>query len=193
MAGSKSFARKASRTFEFASTSVEATQALGERLGALLRAGDVVALRGELGSGKTTLVQGIARGAGVGSSAVKSPTFVLMREYGGPVPLIHIDGYRLSGAPQAAWLDVEMLFSSEKITLIEWAERLEGLLPADHLELDLSHVSTNRRRIGVRGSGARGAELAAALQTAAEQLQPEPAADDADETPAEGASDAPGD
>lgn len=181
MGASKSSVRKASRTFEFTSSSVEATQDLGERLGILLRAGDVLALHGELGSGKTTLVQGIARGAGCESRAVKSPTFVLMREHAGRTPLIHIDGYRLSGAPQAAWLDIEMLFSLEKITLIEWAERLEGLLPPDHLELALSHVSTNRRRIVVTGAEARGAEIVAQLQAVAAELQAAHAKDEKDE------------
>ena len=174
MGASKTSARKASRTFEFTSVTVEATQSLGERLGGLLRAGDVLALHGELGSGKTTLVQGIARGAGCEPRAVRSPTFVLMREYAGRAPLIHIDGYRLSGAPQAAWLDIEQLFAPEKITVIEWAERLEGLLPDDHLELALSHVSTNRRRIAVTGTGARSAEMASQLEAAAADLQPAP-------------------
>ena len=167
MGASKPSARPATHTFEFVSASVEATQALGERLGRLLRAGDVVALRGELGSGKTTLVQGLARGAGCEPRAVKSPTFVLVREYPGPTPLTHIDAYRLTAAPQAAWLDLETLFSPEKVTLIEWADRFEGLLPEDHLELHLSHVSTNRRRITAAAAAARGAELVAALRAEA--------------------------
>ncbi len=147
------------------SRSVEETQAFGERLGRRLRPGDVVALRGELGTGKTTLIQGIAKGLGLDPAVVKSPTFVLVREY--PVPsavgagpsgdatVAHVDGYRLSGAPAAAWLDMELIVSPAKITLIEWAERFEGLLPDDHLEVRLEHVSTNRRRLTLIPHGAR--------------------------------------
>src|SRR3990167_3938844 len=90
---------------ELVSGSVEETQAVGERLGRWLRAGDVVALRGELGSGKTTLVQGIARGLEREPGSIKSPTFVLMREYPGEVPLIHVDGYRLSGGRKSTRLN----------------------------------------------------------------------------------------
>ena len=141
------------------SSSVEETQAFGEKLGRALRAGDVVALHGELGTGKTTLIQGLARGLGLGADAVKSPTFVLMREYPGAVPLIHIDGYRLEGAPSVAWLDLDLMFSPQKITVIEWAERFEGLLPEDAVALHLAHVSANRRRITVSGTGLRSRDV----------------------------------
>lgn len=162
---------------EFASGSVEETQALGERLGRLLQAGDVVALYGELGSGKTTLMQGIAKGLGRQPQTIKSPTFVLMREYppgpsstvaegtGGAIPLIHLDGYRLQGTSAAAWLDVELLFSPRKITVIEWAERFGNLLPPEHLAVHLEHVSANRRRIRASAHGARVATLLDGLRT----------------------------
>ncbi|MBI4343886.1 MAG: tRNA (adenosine(37)-N6)-threonylcarbamoyltransferase complex ATPase subunit type 1 TsaE [Candidatus Omnitrophica bacterium] len=159
MAGSRPSSPAASGTFELTTASSEETQAFGERLGKLLQAGDVLALRGDLGSGKTTLIQGLAKGLGLGPDAVKSPTFVLMREYPGPTPLIHVDGYRLEGAPAAAWLDVDWLFSPGKITVVEWAERFEGLLPPQMLQLRLSHVSANRRRITVAPSGTRAADV----------------------------------
>ncbi len=143
----------ASESAERVSGSVEETQALGERLGRWLRAGDVVALRGELGAGKTTLVQGIARGLGRAPGSIKSPTFVLMREYPGDIPLIHVDGYRLSGAPAAAWLDLELLLDPRKITLIEWADRFDELLPERRLIVELNHVSANRRRLRVSTAG----------------------------------------
>ena len=143
----------------FLSGSVEETQAFGERIGRLLRAGDVVALQGELGSGKTTLIQGVARGLGRDPGTIKSPTFVLVREYPGDVPLVHVDGYRLDGPPSASWLDVDLIFSPQKITLIEWAERFAGLLPEHHLAVRLSHVSTNRRRLQLVPFGERAAEL----------------------------------
>jgi len=145
-------------------SSAEETQALGERLGRALRAGDVVALQGELGSGKTTLIQGLARGLGRGPDTVKSPTFVLMREYPGEIPLIHIDGYRLSGAPQVSWLDTDLMFSPHKITVIEWAERFEGLLPEQHVAIHLAHVSANRRRLRVTATGTRATAILRQLQ-----------------------------
>ena len=149
---------------EVTTGSVEETQALGERIGRVLRAGDVVALYGELGSGKTTLIQGIAHGLELDPERVKSPTFVIMREYPGEVPLVHIDGYRLEGAPAVAWLDVDLIFSPQKITVIEWAERFEGLLPDPRLEVRLAHVSTNRRRISLLAIGARAAAIVTQLK-----------------------------
>lgn len=134
---------------EFVSGSVEETQDFGARVGRLLRAGDVVALYGVLGTGKTTFVQGLAQGLGRDPDTIKSPTFVLMREYPGAIPLIHVDGYRLEGAPAVSWLDLDLIFSPAKVTVIEWAERFSDLLPEAHLEVRLSHVSTNRRRIVV--------------------------------------------
>ena len=142
------------------SGSVEDTQALGEQIGAALRPGDVVALRGELGSGKTTIIQGIAKGLGCDPGAVKSPTFVLMHEYPGTIPVVHVDGYRLEGPASVAWLDIDLIFSRNKVTLIEWAERFAELLPADRLELHLSHVSANRRKIALVPYGARATEVA---------------------------------
>ncbi len=189
---------------ELVTGSVEETQAFGERLGRALRAGDVVALFGELGSGKTTLIQGIAQGLGRDAARIKSPTFVLMREYppvpsgqgaarpgdregraggaGGGTPLVHIDGYRLSGAPAAAWLDIEQIFSPHKITLIEWAERFEGLLPASYVGVRLRHVSAHRRAITVAAHGARAEEIARVAQAAASVEQPAPSADGKDST-----------
>ncbi|MBI4341960.1 MAG: tRNA (adenosine(37)-N6)-threonylcarbamoyltransferase complex ATPase subunit type 1 TsaE [Candidatus Omnitrophica bacterium] len=158
----------------FLSGSVEETQAFGERIGRLLRAGDVVALQGELGSGKTTLIQGVARGLGRDPGTIKSPTFVLVREYPGDVPLVHVDGYRLDGPPSASWLDVDLIFSPQKITLIEWAERFAGLLPEHHLAVRLSHVSTNRRRLQLVPFGERAAELAAHLEQSREEAHDAP-------------------
>ncbi len=160
---------------EHISHSVEETRAFGERLGHLLQPGDVLALSGELGSGKTTLIQGMAQGLGLDSALIKSPTFVLMREYQGPIPVVHIDGYRLEGASAVSWLDVDLMFSPQKITLIEWAERFEGLLPEWHLDIHLSHVSTHRRRIiVVLQEGARAAQMVAELRQLATR-NPQPA------------------
>ena len=160
---------------EWTSGSVDQTHALGEQMGRVLRVGDVVAMYGELGSGKTTLIQGMARGLGRDPQAIKSPTFVLMREYPGEPAIVHIDGYRLEGASAAAWLDLELIFSPHKITFIEWAERFTGLLPADHLAIQLMHVSANRRKFQLSGTGDRGRDLATQLRSVVAAPQ-EPAA-----------------
>lgn len=152
--------------FELVSGSVEETRAFGEYLGRLFAPGDVVALYGELGSGKTTLVQGIAQGLGLQPRRIKSPTFVLMREYPGEAAtLVHLDGYRLEGPPAVSWLDMDLMFAPSKITLIEWAERFEGLLPPDYLAIRLEHVSANRRRIALLPQGERARTVAEQART----------------------------
>ena len=158
--------RKSGAAVEITSGSVEETQALGECLGGALQPGDVVALSGELGSGKTTFIQGLARGLGLDPQAVKSPTFVLMREYPGETPLVHVDGYRLEGPPSVSWLDLDLIFSPRKVTVIEWAERFGPLLPEPHLAVQLSHVSANRRRLNFVLSGPRADALAERLRSA---------------------------
>jgi tRNA threonylcarbamoyladenosine biosynthesis protein TsaE len=168
--------KSAEPVFELVSGSVDETRAFGEHLGRALQPGDVAALFGELGSGKTTLIQGIAQGLGFQPQQIKSPTFVLMREYPGGVTLVHLDGYRLEGPPAASWLDLEPVFAPSKITLIEWAERFEGLLPPDHLAIRLEHVSANRRRLSLWPQGERARAIAA--RVAASSLQP-PASSDA--------------
>jgi tRNA threonylcarbamoyladenosine biosynthesis protein TsaE len=139
--------------WEVTTRSPEETQALGRRLGEALAPGMVVALIGELGSGKTTLIQGIAAGLGVDPSTVKSPTFVLLREYKGRVPVVHIDGYRLEGDAAMLWLDLDWVFSREKVTLIEWADRCAGCLPADHVEIRLAHKTATQRLLSFRPHG----------------------------------------
>ncbi len=156
-----------SSTMEFTSKSVEETHAFGERLGALLVGGDVLALVGQLGAGKTTLVQGLAKGLGVDPQQVKSPTFVLLREYAGRVPLVHIDGYRLDGGDSVVWLDLEWIFSRRKVTVIEWADRLTDCLPPEPLELQLAHKTTNQRSMTLVPHGARAEQLVEQLRVAA--------------------------
>ena len=169
MAKSARSSQSASHTFELLAKSVEETQQFGERLGGVLQPGDVVALLGELGSGKTTLVQGLAKGLGVDPAKVKSPTFILLREYAGRVGLIHIDGYRVEGDASVVWLDLEWVFSPTKVTVIEWADRIAGCLPEDYVELRLAHQTTNQRRISVIPHGPRAAQLMASLDRPAHE------------------------
>lgn len=116
--------------------SAEATVRLGEELGKRLRGGDVVALFGNLGAGKTTLVKGIARGMGVASEA-RSPTFTLIHEHAGEPPLYHIDLYRLAGEQEAEALGVEEYLYGEGVTVVEWADRMPNLLPDERLDIEL--------------------------------------------------------
>ncbi len=159
--------QQASDIFERLSKSPEATEQFGEQLGRLLRAGDVVALVGDLGSGKTTLVRGLAKGVGIDPQRVKSPTFILLREYPGPVPLIHMDGYRVGEAPVAIWDDLDWVFSPHKITVIEWGDLVRECLPDDVLELQLAHKSANQRTIRAIAHGPRSQQVAEAWRQAA--------------------------
>src|SRR2546422_10930203 len=110
-------------------TSPEATDAAGERLGATLGAGDVVALTGELGAGKTVFVQGLVRALG-GTSGATSPTFVLVNEYRGRLSGHHVDAYRTSTLTELLDLGLEELIDGGGVTVIEWGERLEPAGPA---------------------------------------------------------------
>jgi tRNA threonylcarbamoyladenosine biosynthesis protein TsaE len=143
------------------SESREATLRAGEALGRRLGAGDVVALTGELGSGKTVFIQGACAGLGV-REPVTSPTFTLMQEYRGRLPVYHFDFYRLESVREIADLDPAAAFEAGGVCFIEWAERGRPLLPDGRIEVELSHVVENgrpvpdRRRILIRTAGERG-------------------------------------
>ncbi len=118
-------------------TSPEQTFALGERLGAAAAPGTVVALVGDLGVGKTLFAQGVGRGLGV-PGLVTSPTFVLMRVHeGGRLPLVHADIYRLCDEDEAEHIGLPEALEADSVALVEWADQLPGLLPADHLRVML--------------------------------------------------------
>lgn len=114
--------------------SPEETWALAAELANELAPGTVIALHGDLGSGKTCLVQGLAAALGI-DEPVTSPTYTLIGEYQGRLPLHHIDLYRLSGPEEAVGLGLDEYFDADGITAIEWAERAEGLLPPDLLHI----------------------------------------------------------
>lgn len=137
------------------SDSEERTRRMGEELASRLRAGDVVALTGELGSGKTTFVQGLAAGLGVPAGRVASPSFVLVREYQGRIPLYHADLFRLEGLADAETVGLEEYFEAGGVTVIEWANRIPELLPEDHLEVafEVSGPSERRLRLIPHGKG----------------------------------------
>jgi tRNA threonylcarbamoyladenosine biosynthesis protein TsaE len=130
----------------------EETEALGEQLASFLMPGDILALYGELGAGKTCLVRGIARGLGIDEGCVASPSFTLINEYPGRVPLIHLDGYRLDSAEAFVELGLEDYFEGEGILVIEWAEKVPNL-PADRIDIAIQWVDENRRYFRVRARG----------------------------------------
>jgi len=107
--------------------------AFGKRFGATLRPGDVVALSGELGAGKTHLVKGIAAAWGVDPDTVSSPTFTIAHEYAGRTPVHHLDLYRLSGLEDARRVGLDAYFVGEGICVVEWPERVPELFPEDTL------------------------------------------------------------
>lgn len=139
---------------------------IGRSLGAAAGPGMLIALIGPLGAGKTQLTKGIAEGLGV-TDVVNSPTFVLMSEHPGRLPLYHVDAYRL-GDPEEAWaaglLDDRQ---ADGVTVIEWADRLDGWLPDDRLEITLNPGSADdARELRWAARGPRHAPLAAALEAA---------------------------
>ena len=126
----------------------EETEALGTVLVATLRPGDVVALYGELGSGKTHFVKGACAALGIPPEAVSSPTFAIVQEYPqADVPIFHIDAYRIETLDAFYELGYEDFFYSEGICFVEWPERVEALLPEHTLRLRLTHLGGSRRRI----------------------------------------------
>lgn len=115
-------------------SSPEETVGVGEKLAPFLKAGDVICLNGDLGAGKTRFVQGLARGLGI-NGPVTSPTFTLINEYHGRLPLYHMDVYRLDDPLEMEDLGYEEYFYGDGVTVVEWAERVDGLLPAERLDI----------------------------------------------------------
>lgn len=142
-------------TFEFISRSPDQTRRIGIRLGAFLQQQDIICLSGELGAGKTTLVQGIAKGWG-STDAVTSPTFVLVNNYrrADMSELNHLDAYRLSGAAEAEDLDLQMLIADAPL-LIEWPERILEALPNENLWVQMTWLADEQRGMVFRSNGKR--------------------------------------
>jgi tRNA threonylcarbamoyladenosine biosynthesis protein TsaE len=153
-------------TFEFFSRSPEQTRRLGMRLGALLQPGDLICLQGDLGAGKTTLVQGVARGWGA-LDEVSSPTFVLVNAYRrlDGMQLSHFDAYRIESLGEAEELDLDTLMGNGPL-FIEWAERVEAILPAERLWAWLEYESEEHRFMRFAARGLRYERLLASLRGA---------------------------
>lgn len=142
-------------SFEVISRSPEQTRRVGMRLGELLRTGDVVGLEGELGTGKTTLVQGLASGWG-SLDPVSSPSYVLVNVYrrldGGK--LFHLDAYRLQDASEAADLDITSMIEEGPL-VVEWADRIEGALPEHRLWVSMRWIAEEQRDFTIWANGER--------------------------------------
>jgi tRNA threonylcarbamoyladenosine biosynthesis protein TsaE len=155
---------------DFISHSPAQTWRFGVRLGALVQPGDVICLEGELGTGKTCLVQGVGQGMGI-VDPITSPTFTLIAEYrpSPPAPVLyHIDLYRL-GAPvdEALALGLDDYLLGNGVCLIEWAERIEPILPDERLWVTLRHVDVSKRGIMMRASGVHFDQLLARFRASA--------------------------
>jgi tRNA threonylcarbamoyladenosine biosynthesis protein TsaE len=152
------------RTLEFFSRSPEQTRRVGMRLGGSLQPGDVICLQGELGTGKTTLAQGLAEGWGAADD-VSSPTFVLVNIYRRPdgSEMFHVDAYRIDSPREAEELDLDALMERGPV-IIEWAERMGSVVPAERLWINLEHVEDEHRRLVFRADGPRSKELLEAVR-----------------------------
>ena len=143
---------------------LQETEAFGRRLGAALFPGAVVALVGPLGAGKTHLVRAVAEGLGIANpDVVSSPTFVLIQEYDARLPIYHFDAYRLPSEADFADLGVQEYFQGGGVCLVEWADKVRGVLPEQHLEISIAITGPESRRLKVQGHGARYETLAATV------------------------------
>ena len=144
--------------------STDETLELARAVGELLRPGDVVSLVGELGAGKTVFARGVARALGV-TELVVSPTFTIVREYEGRVPLVHVDVYRIDAVQELHDLGFEEVVRDDAVTIVEWGDMIDGLLPGDRLDVRLTPgAADDERVVEIEGHGrswsARAAELA---------------------------------
>jgi len=145
----------------FVAASAAETFALGKRVGELCKPGTVLALVGDLGSGKTQFTKGVAAGLGIDPKTVTSPTFVLMNLLPGRLPLAHFDLYRLDQVDLASlgFQDVR----EGGVVVLEWADKVDGKLLGDHVRVDFEHSGETSRRLMFQGRGEQGAELIRAL------------------------------
>jgi tRNA threonylcarbamoyladenosine biosynthesis protein TsaE len=141
-------------SIELVTRAPDETRKVGAALAELLAPGDVVSLTGDLGAGKTALVQGAARALGVDEPVI-SPTFVLVREYRGDVPISHVDVYRLDRIQEVLDLGFEDYLDASGIVFVEWGDAIDVLLPDDHLRVEITAADDDVRRLALNGRGRR--------------------------------------
>lgn len=128
------------------------TLAIGAIMGAIMKAGDVVGLSGELGSGKTCFTRGIAEGLQVSHHyCIASPTFTLVNEYPGRVPLIHMDMYRLSDSSQISEIGFDEYLEGGSVVVVEWAEKISDMFPAHSFQVTIAHCHEQERKLDIEG------------------------------------------
>ena len=149
--------------FKVITRSAEETQQLGRHIGGMALPGDVYLLVGNLGAGKTCLTQGIVWGLGISEYAL-SPTFVLVRELHGRLPLYHIDLYRLDNLEEISDLGLDEYFYDKGVSVVEWAEKGMSLLPPEHLLVEIDYLSDTERRFNFHPHGKRYMELLTGLK-----------------------------
>lgn len=133
-------------------SSPEETKRLGEAIGSRMRGGELIALKGDLGSGKTIFIKGLALGLGIKDKDVSSPTFVFIHEHRGRLTLYHVDLYRIERASDIEDIGLFELIDGETITAIEWADRAGGLLPDDRIDIEFVNFGADNREILLKGS-----------------------------------------
>jgi tRNA threonylcarbamoyladenosine biosynthesis protein TsaE len=141
--------------FNVISNSAEQTLAIGRRLGSQLKGGEVIAVCGQLGSGKTHLIKGIAAGAGAkeAGKSVTSPTFVIVNEYAGRLDIYHIDAYRLNSVSEFERLGFDDFCYPQSVVLIEWADKIESALKRiNYIRVQLSHAGETSRKIHIENT-----------------------------------------
>ena len=150
------------KTVTITSHTPRQTEQIGSLLGSMLATGDIIALCGELGTGKTTLVRGMARGIGLEEEEVASPSFTLVNEYAGggllakgPLRLFHIDLYRLADARELIAIDYEEYLTADGAVVVEWADRIPQAIPAEALWIMLRYLTSESREIVLRAEGDR--------------------------------------
>lgn len=140
----------------FISCSDQETLLYGRALGELVQPGSVIGLFGDLGAGKTCFIKGLAYGLSrIPEAEVTSPTFTILQEYEGPVPLYHFDAYRLSGIDDLEAIGFEDYINSQGVSVIEWADRIADALPDECLRIAIDYISEARRRFTCTAGGAQ--------------------------------------
>jgi len=141
------------KKIELISKSAQETKTIAARMASKLKKGDILALSGELGSGKTCFTEGLALGLGISPQyCVVSPTFTLINEYPGRCKLYHIDVYRLNGPQELHDLGLEEMLSPDGVVVIEWAEKIKDILPEGAFWIKIEYVGENERKINIHGA-----------------------------------------
>jgi tRNA threonylcarbamoyladenosine biosynthesis protein TsaE len=137
---------------EYFTKSSEETITLGKKIGEVLKPGDILGFYGELGSGKTTMIKGIAIGLGVKEeNLVKSPSFIMINEYKGRYPIYHIDLYRIKNTEEILSIGLDDYLYGDGVCLIEWAEKAEKELPENIIKVELEVINPEERKITISG------------------------------------------